>query len=81
MLIRNYIVQKRDERVYEISNTEVVPLLIEAYKYIEIVIRKNHKEMSPRCISDINLLDAFVVNFIQHSMNFEVLHNIEAIIG
>jgi len=53
----------------------------EGYSFICKKIKAEHKELTPQAVTDINLLEGFLITFIQHANDFEQLRKIEAIIG
>lgn len=84
MEIAEYIRERQDlfEQRSKLEKTgELIPLIYEGYGFIRREVEKNNKELNHQAITDINLLEGFLVTFIQYGKDFKMLRNIEAIVG
>jgi precorrin-6B methylase 2 len=84
--VESYCDQKFDEIFWngtfqEHEKVEAANILREGYKLIANVAAREHETITPKAVAHINILEGFLITFVQHSYSYKHVQKLEAVIG
>lgn len=76
MIVKKFLSERRSELIKEL-NPECLSVFNACYDFIEMSILSSYISVSPEVVRKIELLEALLFGFIEHSLDLNLLDEIE----